>query len=77
MKLTTRREIIKCALGAAAGLAPFFSNSIFAFGSGTASSRYKPRYLQLHRSGELKRRGEALWALMESCELCPRMCDVV
>jgi len=37
---------------------------------------YEPGYLKLHKSGELKRRGETLWAMMESCELCPRMCGV-
>lgn len=37
---------------------------------------FEPGYLSLHRSGELKRRGEQLWAMMESCELCPRMCRV-
>ena len=37
---------------------------------------FEPSYLRLHRSGELKRRGEKLWAMLESCELCPRMCKV-
>jgi putative pyruvate formate lyase activating enzyme len=37
---------------------------------------FEAGYLKLHRSGELKRRGEQLWAMMESCELCPRMCGV-
>ena len=37
---------------------------------------FEPGYLKLHRSGELKRRGEELWAMMESCQLCPRMCGV-
>ena len=40
------------------------------------STGFEPGYLSLHRSGELKRRGEKLWAVMESCELCPRMCGV-
>ncbi|MBS0010856.1 MAG: radical SAM protein [Bacteroidales bacterium] len=38
------------------------------------SSLFEPSYLSLHRSGELKRRGEQLWAMMENCELCPRTC---
>jgi len=33
-------------------------------------------YLKLHKSGELKKRGKKLWGMMESCELCPRMCGV-
>jgi putative pyruvate formate lyase activating enzyme len=35
---------------------------------------FEPPYLELHGTGELKRRGEELWAIMESCELCPRRC---
>jgi len=76
MKLTTRRDILKSALCTAAGLVHFFTKSSFAAGSGPNERRSKPGYLHLHPSGELKRRGEALWALMESCELCPRMCGV-
>ncbi|MDR2580364.1 MAG: hypothetical protein LBC85_05160 [Fibromonadaceae bacterium] len=32
------------------------------------------RYLDLERSGELKRREQALWELFERCRLCPRLC---
>ncbi|MBN2289513.1 MAG: radical SAM protein [Candidatus Glassbacteria bacterium] len=35
---------------------------------------FEPAYLGLHRSGELKKRAQALRGLMESCELCPRLC---
>ncbi len=35
---------------------------------------FEPRYLKLHRSGELRRRGEELWQLMQNCSLCPREC---
>ena len=35
---------------------------------------FEPAYLKLHRSGELKMRGEELWAMMKSCSLCPREC---
>jgi putative pyruvate formate lyase activating enzyme len=35
---------------------------------------FEPPYLKLHRSGELRRRGEALRALMKRCCLCPREC---
>lgn len=35
---------------------------------------FEPAYLALHRTGELKERAEALWAIMESCRLCPRQC---
>ncbi len=35
---------------------------------------FEPPYVRLHRSGELRRRGERLRAMMESCHLCPREC---
>jgi putative pyruvate formate lyase activating enzyme len=37
---------------------------------------FEPAYLKLHKSGELRRRGEALWQVMEQCALCPRSCGV-
>lgn len=57
------------------GLIPRQSPDIFFFRR-TSEGVFEPSYLKLHRSGELKRRGEKLWAMMESCELCPRMCKV-
>ncbi len=38
------------------------------------SEGHEPRYLKLHRSGELKERGLELWGIMQECRLCPRMC---
>jgi putative pyruvate formate lyase activating enzyme len=35
---------------------------------------FEPAYLSLHRSGELTKRGDQLWKIMESCRLCPREC---
>ncbi len=35
---------------------------------------FEPPYLKLHMSGELKKRGQELWSIMESCALCPREC---
>jgi putative pyruvate formate lyase activating enzyme len=35
---------------------------------------FEPGYLALHRSGELKKRGQHLWDLMHECKLCPREC---
>jgi len=35
---------------------------------------FKPSYLELHKSGELRKRGEELWNVMKSCRLCPRGC---
>lgn len=37
---------------------------------------FEPAYLKLHRSGELKKKGEELWNIMKSCTLCPRQCGV-
>ncbi|MCX7887911.1 MAG: radical SAM protein [Verrucomicrobiae bacterium] len=37
---------------------------------------FEPCYLKLHRSGELKKRGRALWDRMSPCKLCPRNCGV-
>jgi putative pyruvate formate lyase activating enzyme len=37
---------------------------------------YRPGYVTLHRSGELSKRGEALWEIMKECRLCPRECGV-
>jgi len=37
---------------------------------------YNPGYIALHRSGELHKRGEALWEIMRECRLCPRECRV-
>ncbi len=37
---------------------------------------WEPGYLKLLRSGELARRADRLWKIMESCELCPRQCGV-
>ena len=39
-------------------------------------SGFEPAYLKLHRTGELKERADKLWAIMESCQLCPRKCGV-
>jgi putative pyruvate formate lyase activating enzyme len=41
-----------------------------------AGDGFEPAYLKLHRTGELKERAEELWAMMESCRLCPRKCGV-
>lgn len=40
------------------------------------STRSRPRYVTLHRKGELKKRGEALWEVLHECRLCPRECRV-
>lgn len=37
---------------------------------------FVPAYLRLHRSGELRKRADALFSMMSSCRLCPRECGV-
>jgi putative pyruvate formate lyase activating enzyme len=37
---------------------------------------FEPAYLALHKSGELQKRGQELWSIMERCRLCPRECGV-
>ena len=44
--------------------------------SGNTGSGFEPAYLKLHKAGELKKRAEKLWAIMENCQLCPRRCGV-
>ena len=39
-------------------------------------SVYHPGYLKLYETGVLKKRGQQLWEIMESCQLCPRECGV-
>lgn len=44
--------------------------------SGHIDSGFEPAYLKLHKTGELRKRAEELWAIAESCRLCPRKCGV-
>lgn len=37
---------------------------------------YIPSYLKLHENGKLRKIGEELWDIMNSCVLCPRNCRV-
>jgi putative pyruvate formate lyase activating enzyme len=76
MHLKSRRDIIKTILYAAlAGFTPLFSAINFIYKE-KKDRDLKPGYLELHKNGELNKRGQKLWELMESCELCPRMCGV-
>lgn len=44
--------------------------------NGTAKTDpdFNPAYLELHKNGELKKRGKELWNMMKKCNLCPREC---
>jgi len=37
---------------------------------------FEPPYVKMHRSGELKERGDKLFAVLSDCKLCPRECGV-
>jgi putative pyruvate formate lyase activating enzyme len=41
-----------------------------------SSKDFEPAYLQLHRSGELRRRAEAALERLSHCLVCPRNCGV-
>lgn len=73
----SRRAILKSILFTPfVGFSPLFRASGFAYDTKGIHKGLAPGYLELHKSGELKKRGEKLWELMENCELCPRMCGV-
>jgi putative pyruvate formate lyase activating enzyme len=79
MNAVSRRQFItSCLFMAASGLC-LVPASLFA-GCRKDEKRargvpgFEPAYLKLHRSGELKKRGEALWTMMAGCRLCPREC---
>lgn len=71
---TNRRHFISLLSGLAAGLlTPRILHGKGA-GKGSSMNPLEPSYLKLHKSGELRKRGNALWDMMRSCRLCPREC---
>lgn len=71
MHPVSRRNIIKSLL-----LAPV-ARYVPVFGATPdedSSKNYVPGYVKLCKSGELKKRAEKLWDMMQSCSLCPREC---
>ncbi len=74
-----RRNFLRKAIIAAGGavLLPSALNTALAKSSNTSTTgSYEPGYLQLHANGQLKARGDALWEMMRSCNICPRDCKV-
>ncbi|UCB53533.1 MAG: radical SAM protein [Candidatus Zixiibacteriota bacterium] len=45
-------------------------------GAGKHANSLRPGYLKLQEIGELSRRIEALWARLESCDICPHQCKI-
>jgi putative pyruvate formate lyase activating enzyme len=75
MQRISRRGVLKTLLFSSfAGFTHLFRAK--SFGYNRVHGGFEPGYVNLHNSGELTRRGEILWELMESCALCPRMCGV-
>ena len=85
----TRRDFLRITGGLCfkAGLSPIFlcsckpdtapsepATAVEALGP--VGPGFEPAYLKLHRTGELRRRAEKLWAIVENCRLCPRQCGV-
>lgn len=68
MSLTRRSFILLAFSGIGDMLLPAWTR---AQGKG---GKVLPAYLSLHKTGELRKRGETLWRMMESCNLCPRKC---
>ena len=58
------------------GLSSVFIDCLKTDASGNIGAEFEPAYLKFHKTGELKKRAEKLWAIMERCELCPRKCGV-
>lgn len=40
----------------------------------SSADAFEPSYIRLRNSGELRRRADALYAIMRECRLCPREC---
>jgi putative pyruvate formate lyase activating enzyme len=75
----SRREFVKsCFYLSVSGFSSAFitlcAGCKKARGTAKNTADFEPGYLKLHRSGELKKRGEELWNIMKSCKLCPRTC---
>ncbi len=86
MEIISRRQFIKsCSYLAVSALSPAFFLNTGCEKTTTIKVKeteanidtdFEPAYLRLHKSGELKKRGEELWNIMKNCKLCPRGCGV-
>ena len=85
----SRRHLLKKAVQLCChiGLSSVLLDNVLATGRSRAATgrdplaadkapRFEPAYLERHRTGELGRCADELWALMEACQLCPRNCGV-
>lgn len=78
LKQCTRRHLLKntAKLCVNAGLSSLFVAGLKTEAASNTTTTFEPTYLKLHKTGELKKRAETLWAIMERCRLCPRRCGV-
>jgi putative pyruvate formate lyase activating enzyme len=82
MQLETRKQFLRKFLALSAGIGTALKSTARLFagphsvlsGEPEIDPEFEPPYLELHKTGELKRRGEELWEILESCQLCPRQC---
>ena len=79
MRKLSRREFIKlCFASAVAAGVGLLSLSFFKRIRGPAIAKkgigFEPSYLKLHKTGELRKRGDKLWNIMKGCQMCPRKC---
>jgi putative pyruvate formate lyase activating enzyme len=77
-KTCTRRNFLKhtSKLCIKAGLSSVFFAGLNTEAASYSTKTFEPAYLKLQKTGELKKRADELYAIMESCELCPRRCGV-
>ena len=77
-KTCTRRNFLKntSKLCFKVGLSSVFFAGLKTEAAGNSTTTFEPAYLKLQKTGELKKRANELYAIMESCELCPRRCGV-
>jgi putative pyruvate formate lyase activating enzyme len=67
----TRRAFLNSLFSLAAG---GLGSALSSLRAGGRDRSFTPFYLALHKSGELRKRGQGLWDMMETCQLCPREC---
>jgi len=81
MKKISRKQFVKNSIYlalsgvAALGFSRFFGDDNSERSQGDINA-WEPSYLKLHKTGELKKRGQELWSKMAACSLCPRICGV-
>ena len=79
MKDLTRREFLRSSFDFIRGALCFLLFGSVARNSSAnqrskMNKKFVPSYLKLHESGGFKKRGEELWQMMKSCNICPRKC---